>query len=1042
MRSNGSSLSGDGFGPSQEQTYQGILEYAFGDGHDQTHAFDRYHLYTGQERIELRFRVPPWRGFYGKQVVVEGRAMSAQGGAGQAVDVSDIGFAQSEQTSATYASVTGTKNIILLLVKFSGDAQEPHLQSWYTDLINPDTGNTVDSFYRANSWNKFSFSATATPWMLLPSTKATYANCGWETACLNWSLLFDDAVAAGLSYGVNFDLYDNIAIVTNNDLDCCAWGGSMVYNGKLYGVVWEPPWAAQQGTFAHELGHSVGLPHSGWVYYAYDSPWDVMSKSSIYNQIPCGSYYSVNSGGTYAISCPTPEDIIAPYKDMLGWIDPPYLLTVPAGSGAGLVQVDTLAAPLSGNRKMIKVCVAGYDCTSGGSTARYYTVEVRTHYTSDPGFDFYLQNEGVIIHFYWGNRPPQAPNQCYFNSQSGPAYPIDNFNVVPSPHYTGPPQCSEFISGQRRGLYFANWNDGQSYEDVSLNVEIQVVSHSTGGGVTTYVLNINQGTGFSLSNSGDIVLTHGDSGSTTITATLITAPADTVNLACSSGLPSGATCDFNPPSGTPTFQSTLTISTLDSTPSGIFTITVTGTSVAGEATTSFSLTVTLPSFFHPSTEFWFSRYDMVNAEWDAIHVVNLGASTATIQVTIGTVLNDAFTVPAGQATYKTYPGVEGGPVHILSDQLIWATQRVLGWTAMQEIYGMPGDVADTNIIWTWYDNTAGTSDEVLVINPNTTDTANVDLYVAGILQGQLSVGPGEVVGTSFPDMIGGPLIASSDIPVFASQRVIGFGDFAEIVGMPSWYTFTDTWFNWYDMASADWDGIHLLNPGSTTANVNIYIAGILRASVSLAPSAADYRYFPGVMAGPVRVLSDQPVWVTQRIIGWGGWKEVFGVAASLATQEWHFTWYDMADAEWDGIHFINPGGSSATVSVYIGGTLRGSVVVGAGKAAYVYYSNLWAGPIRIVSSRAIISSQRILGWGSFEETIGASLAIGASSPAPLRANSVLQRTTSAFVGTIGSTEAIIKKTATILSVIPAKRSQTMFLDVPVTNLSRATRDKF
>jgi hypothetical protein len=213
----------------------------------------------------------------------------------------------------------------------------------------------------------------------------------------------------------------------------------------------------------------------------------------------------------------------------------------------------------------------------------------------------------------------------------------------------------------------------------------------------------------------------------------------------------------------------------------------------------------------------------------------------------------------------------------------------------------------------------------------------------------------------------------SDIPVFASQRVIGFSDFAEIIGLPTWYTFTETWFNWYDMASASWDGIHMLNPGAIAATVNIYIAGTLRATLSLAPGVADYRYFPGLMGGPVRVTSSQPVWVTQRIVGWGGWKEVFGVPTSLATKEWYFTWYDMQSAQWDGIHVINPGASSATVQVFVGGVLKSTISVGAGQAAYVYYSGLASGPVRVVSNVPIISSQRILGWQSFEETIGASL---------------------------------------------------------------------
>jgi hypothetical protein len=368
---------------------------------------------------------------------------------------------------------------------------------------------------------------------------------------------------------------------------------------------------------------------------------------------------------------------------------------------------------------------------------------------------------------------------------------------------------------------------------------------------------------------------------------------------------------------------------------------------------------------------------MVDAQWDAIHIVNVGSGTATIQITIGTVVSDSLTLGAGEATYRTYPGKAGGPVHVVSTsgQLIWCTQRILGWTAMQEIYGMPGDVSSTDIIFTWYDLSGASSDDIYVIDPSTSQTATVHIYIAGVEHGSaLTVGPGQEAVTSFPGVIGGPLRISSGIPVFASQRVIGFDDFAEIVGLPSWYVFTETWFNWYDMQGASWDAIHMLNPGTSTANIQIYIGGTLRGSLSLGPGAADYRTFPGLVGGPVRVVSDQPVWVTQRIIGWGGWKEVFGVPTVLATTNWYFTWYDMQGASWDAIHFINPGTTDAQVQVYVGGQLKGTVTVHAGEALYLTYPGLMAGPVRIVSTVPIVSSQRILGWQSFEETIGASLA--------------------------------------------------------------------
>ena len=110
----------------------------------------------------------------------------------------------------------------------------------------------------------------------------------------------------------------------------------------------------------------------------------------------------------------------------------------------------------------------------------------------------------------------------------------------------------------------------------------------------TLVVNAPSSFDFSLSNSGGITVTQGSSGSNTITASLLSGSTQPVTLSCTSGLPSGASCSFNPSSDSPTFSSTLTISTTSSTPTGSYPITVNG-SPSALAPTQFTLTVNPPS---------------------------------------------------------------------------------------------------------------------------------------------------------------------------------------------------------------------------------------------------------------------------------------------------------------------------------------------------------------------------------------------------------------------------------------------------------------
>jgi hypothetical protein len=83
----------------------------------------------------------------------------------------------------------------------------------------------------------------------------------------------------------------------------------------------------------------------------------------------------------------------------------------------------------------------------------------------------------------------------------------------------------------------------------------------------------------------------------------------------------------------------------------------------------------------------------------------------------------------------------------------------------------------------------------------------------------------------------------------------------------------------------------------------------------------------------------------------------------------------MKYASWNAIHIINPSASDAQVEVYVGGQLLSTLTVHAGEATYLTYPGLITGPVRVVSDVPIMMSQRILGWQSFEETIGASVTV-------------------------------------------------------------------
>jgi hypothetical protein len=272
--------------------------------------------------------------------------------------------------------------------------------------------------------------------------------------------------------GVDVTVYDNVNIVTNNDLDCCAWGGGFTYGGKFYGATWEPPWGQEVGVYAHEMSHSLGLPHSGWLYFAYDSPWDIMSMIMDASVVQCGSYNSINDGGTTEpLYCTEPGNgHITPHKDYLGWIPNANKVVINSISTTTVV-LESSARPLGTRAKLIKICLNGKPCT--GSNAHFLTVEARmTGYPFDDG----LPGNGVIIHDVRMNRGPIS-GSCYFNSQSGWAVPADatrnDFNPTTCTPKT---QCTP---GANFALCNAAYKVGMRYRNNAYGIVVNVLSSTS-----------------------------------------------------------------------------------------------------------------------------------------------------------------------------------------------------------------------------------------------------------------------------------------------------------------------------------------------------------------------------------------------------------------------------------------------------------------------------------------------------------------------------------------------------------------------------------
>lgn len=490
---------------------EGILHIVWGDPHPEFGSggvtLYTLELLNGQRvPLQLTGQDTVAAYYFGKRVIVSGHVVQNQLTTANtlnpwAIVVDRIALSTSLEQQAQ-ASVFGSRKVIYLLLRFSDDASVPHPPGFYLDLNNPDTPPvgevfpaTINGFFRKTSWSQFDWrgdvggvGGVGAPggWLTLPHPKSYYAPCGWGEACANVQAIADDGTALGRREGITFSNYDNINFVLSNDLDCCAWGGRYYssVDARSYGATWEPPWGQNTLTYSHEMGHSLGLPHSGWAYYAYDSPWDMMSSVVLAGgQVPCGSYASRNENSWITLYCGEPGDgYIAGHKEYLGWIPPANEVVTDTRSNA-TVLLEADALPLSSATKMIKICIAGLLCD--GSAAHYFTVEARVKGLGVASqYDNGLTGDGVIIHEFQLDRPPIGGN-CFFNRQSGWALPIDS-----TPNDYDSVNCSsEGRTYPNYALFNAQWRPGETYTNSMYGFSVRVVSR-TG---STFVVSINGG---------------------------------------------------------------------------------------------------------------------------------------------------------------------------------------------------------------------------------------------------------------------------------------------------------------------------------------------------------------------------------------------------------------------------------------------------------------------------------------------------------------------------------------------------------------------
>jgi probable HAF family extracellular repeat protein len=209
-----------------------------------------------------------------------------------------------------------------------------------------------------------------------------------------------------------------------------------------------------------------------------------------------------------------------------------------------------------------------------------------------------------------------------------------------------------------------------------------------------------------------------------------------------------------------------------------------------------------------TTEYWFPWYDNVGmAAW--ILVGNPSTtSAASVNIYIGGVKMGTYSIPKGGRITPRFNIQPSGPVRVVSTNgvKIFSSERSLYGDSFNEVMGYPSNQLTTEYWYPWYDNVSMYT-WVLVGNPSTTSSANVDIYIGGVKQNSYIIKAGKQINQRYTGANTGPVrvVSRNGVKIFTSERVLYGTSFNEVMGYPGDKLSTEYWFPWYDSTSMSTD---------------------------------------------------------------------------------------------------------------------------------------------------------------------------------------------------------------------------------------------
>ena len=349
-----------------------------------------------------------------------------------------------------------------------------------------------------------------------------------------------------------------------------------------------------------------------------------------------------------------------------------------------------------------------------------------------------------------------------------------------------------------------------------------------------------------------------------------------------------------------------------------------------------------------------------------------------VDVYIGGTLKASYFLTPGSSARQNYAGVDSGPVKVVSTDATllisairdaWAVNGVT--TSFSQLMGLPLEQLSDTYVFPGYNNVT-LNDQLRIANVDTVPTT-VTVTIGGTLRGTYPLAAGAAVRINYPGLDSGPVMVqgTSGVKIISSIReawaVNGVTkSFVQLMGLPAGQLSNKYVFPAYNNVSLN-EQLRIGNVDPTqSTSVTVTIGGNLKGTYPLGPGQAVRINYPGLDSGPVVVEGTAGVNIISSIRdAWAvngvttSFSQLMGMPAEQLADKYLFPGYNNVTLN-DQLRIANVDTVPTTVTVTIGGTLRGTYPLAAGAAVRINYPGLDSGPVVVqgTSGVKIISSIR------------------------------------------------------------------------------------